>query len=73
MTPDYKEKLLSFYQSKRRMPTYTEMMTIFGFKSKNAVYRVVTKLIAAGIVTKDKLGKLIPSDGFNDIPMVGFY
>ncbi len=71
MTPDYKEKLISFYQSKRRMPTYTEMMSLFGFKSKNAVYRVVTKLIAAGIVTKDKLGKLIPSSSFDEIPMVG--
>ncbi len=39
------------------MPTYAEMMQLFDFKSKNAVYRVVTKLIAAGIVTKDKLGK----------------
>ncbi len=72
MTPNYKEKLLSFYQSHRRMPTYAEMTILFGFKSKNAVYRVVTKMIAAGIVTKDKLGKLIPSDSFDEMPMVGF-
>lgn len=72
MTPDYQEKLIAFYQSHRRMPTYTEMMKLFGFKSKNAVYRVVTKMIAAGIVTKDRLGKLIPSGSFDEIPMVGF-
>jgi repressor LexA len=72
MNPDYKEKLISFYQSHRRMPTYTEMMKLFDFKSKNAVYRVVIKMIAAGIVTKDKLGKLIPSAGFDDVPMLGF-
>jgi DNA polymerase V len=72
MNPDYKDKLTNFYQSHRRMPTYTEMMKLFDFKSKNAVSRVVTKLIAAGIVTKDKLGKLIPSGSFNEIPMVGF-
>ena len=54
------------------MPTYTEMMKLFGFKSKNAVYRVVTKMIAAGIVTKDRLGKLIPSGSFDEIPMLGF-
>jgi repressor LexA len=72
MTPDYKQKLLSFYESQRRMPTYTEMMKLFGFKSKNAVYRVVNKMIAAGIVTKDKLGKLIPSDSFGEMPMVGY-
>ncbi|MES2224563.1 MAG: S24 family peptidase [Patescibacteria group bacterium] len=72
MNTDYKEKLISFYQSQRRMPTYTEMMQLFGFKSKNAVYRVVVKLIAAGLVTKDKLGKLIPSTTFDDIPLVGY-
>jgi SOS-response transcriptional repressor LexA len=72
MTPDYQQKLLSFYESHRRMPTYAEMMKLFGFKSKNAVYRVVTKLIAAGIVTKDRLGKLIPSDSFGEMPMVGY-
>ncbi len=72
METDYKEKILKFHQSQRRMPTYTEMMKLFGFKSKNAVARVVSKLIAAGIVTKDKLGKLIPSDSFNDVPMLGF-
>ncbi len=48
------------------------MMKLFDFRSKNAVYRVVTKMIAAGIVTKDKLGKLIPNGSFNEIPMVGF-
>lgn len=72
MESDYKEKLLTFYQSKRRMPTYTEMMKLFGFKSKNAVARVVEKLIAAGIVAKDALGKLIPTDSFNEVPMLGF-
>ena len=39
------------------MPTYAEMMALFGFKSKNAVYRVGEKLIDAGVVTKDHLGR----------------
>jgi len=71
MDIDYKAKLIQFYQSKKRMPSYTEMMVLFGFKSKNAVYRVVTKLIAAGIVAKDKLGHLIPSGSFDELPMAG--
>ncbi len=53
------------------MPSYTEMMALFGFKSKNAVYRVITKLIAAGIVAKDKLGHIIPSAQFDELPMAG--
>ncbi len=53
------------------MPTYTEMMGLFGFKSKNAVYRIVMKLIDAGIVAKDHLGRLIPTKAFSEIPMLG--
>jgi SOS regulatory protein LexA len=71
MDHPHKETILSFYQSHRRMPTYSEMMGLFGFKSKNAVYRLVTKLVDAGIVAKDKLGRLIPSESFGDIPLVG--
>ena len=34
------------------------MMELFGFKSKNAVFKVVEKLIEAGLVAKDHLGDL---------------
>ena len=71
MNIDYKAKLISFNQTHGRMPTYSEMATIFGFKSKNAVARVIDKMIEAGIVTKDKLGKLIPSASFNAMPLLG--
>ena len=53
------------------MPTYTEMMSLFGYKSKNAVARLVDKMIAAGIVTKDKLGKLLPTSMFDSLPLLG--
>ncbi len=58
------------------MPTYSEMMKLFGFKSKNAVFKVVGKMIEEGFVSKDHLGRLIPSesfaDGMNSIQMAGF-
>ncbi len=62
MITNHKERLSSFYQSHKRMPTYSEMLTLFGFKSKNAVARIVEKMIDAGIVAKDRLGRLIPTD-----------
>lgn len=71
MTNDYKNKLSDFYHSKKRMPSYSEMMKIFGFKSKNAVYRLVSKFVDAGIVTKDKLGRLIPEKLLGEVPMLG--
>lgn len=56
----YKEKLISFYESKKRMPSYSEMAKLFGYKSKNAVSKLVDRMIEAGLVAKDSLGKLIP-------------
>jgi repressor LexA len=68
----YQDKLESFYGKNNRMPTYSEMMEIFGFKSKNAVFKVVKKLIDGGLVSKDHLGRLIRSKDFGEIPMLGF-
>lgn len=71
MRNEYQTKLESFYSAHKRMPTYSEMMKLFGFKSKNAVFRVVEKLIGAGMVAKDHLGRLIPTQAFSEIPMLG--
>ena len=54
------------------MPTYSEMLKLFGLKSKNAVFKIVKKLIDAGLVAKDPLGRLIPSENFGEVPMLGF-
>lgn len=71
MYNNYKNKLLSFYTRENRMPTYTEMMQLFGFKSKNAVARLVEKFIDAGLVAKDHLGRLVALEALNAIPMLG--
>ncbi len=47
------------------------MMRIFGFKSKNAVFKVVEKMIDAGMVAKDHLGRLMPTKSFGEIPVLG--
>lgn len=72
----YQGKIESFYKENKRMPSYSEMMKLFSFKSKNAVFRVVEKLINAGVVSKDHIGRLIPSETFTEdigsVPMLGF-
>jgi len=68
----YQAKIESFYSQNKRMPTYSEMMKLFSFKSKNAVFRVVEKLLEAGLVAKDHLGRLIPTKMFGEVPMLGF-
>ena len=71
MESNYKNKLVSFYERERRMPSYTEMMSLFGFKSKNAVYRLVEKLMDAGMVTKDHLGRILPTSALTEVPILG--
>ena len=53
------------------MPTCSEAMKLFGFKSKNAVFKVFEKLVEAGVATKDKLGRLQPSKSFGEVPVLG--
>ena len=76
MRNEYQTKIQSFYTKNKRMPSYSEMMKLFSFKSKNAVFRVVEKLLEAGMVAKDHLGRLIPSETFAEnigsVPMLGF-
>jgi repressor LexA len=67
----YKNKILAFYKSNKRVPGYNEIMSLVGFKSKNAVYKLLNKLVEEGIFTKDSKGKLVPQRLFGDVPVLG--
>lgn len=71
MFEEYKNKILSFYQDKKRMPVYTEIMKLVGFKSKNSVHKLLNKLVDEGILKKDNTGRFIPNMSFDEIPMLG--
>ena len=68
----YQSKLEEFYGENKRMPSYSEMMKLFGFKSKNAIFKIVEKMVDGGLVAKDHLGRLIPNESFGEIPKLGF-
>ena len=53
------ETLRDFYRSKKRMPSFSELMKLWGYKTKSAVNYRVDQLIDRGIVRKDH-GKLVP-------------
>jgi repressor LexA len=42
------------------MPSYAEVMKLFGYKSKGAAAYLVQKLVAAGIIERDATGRLLP-------------
>ncbi|MFO0718497.1 MAG: transcriptional repressor LexA [Candidatus Paceibacterota bacterium] len=71
MNEQYKQKILGFYKKHRRMPGYKEIMALVGFKSKNAVYKLINKMVEAGIVEKDSQGRLIPKNMFGQVPVLG--
>ena len=64
-------KILSFYRDNRRMPSYSEIMKLLGFKSKNAVYKLINKLVEQGIVSKDSSGRLSPMRMIGELPLLG--
>jgi SOS regulatory protein LexA len=53
------------------MPVYTEIMKLLGFKSKNAVSKLIHKLIDEGVLDKDSSGHLIPNKLIGDVPVLG--
>lgn len=55
------DSLREFYAAERRIPGYNEMLTLFGYKSKNAVFGLLQKLEELGYVSKQN-GKLSPTD-----------
>jgi len=64
------QKLSYFYSNNKRMPSYAEMMKLFGFKSKNAVFGVVNKLVEKGILARDGR-RLIPVKLFGEVKILG--
>ena len=74
MIDQYKKKIIAFYERHKRMPGYKELMDITGFKSKNAVYKLINKLVDVGVLTKDEQGHItltgMASPG-GEIPMLG--
>lgn len=67
----YRDKILSFYRNNRRMPGYKEIMELVGFKSKNAVYKLINKLVEDEVIDKDSNGKLTPLKVFGETPILG--
>lgn len=66
-----KGQLAAFFRENRRMPSYAEMVDLLGVHSKSVVHFWVNKLIAAGILTRDAGGHLLPARRGFALPLVG--
>lgn len=69
--PQHLSKIVAFYKHEQRLPTYREMLSLTGFKSTNAVYRLVERLVAAGWLVRGSNGKLAPGRQFLGLKVLG--
>ncbi len=70
MELDILSPLKKFYRLNRRLPSYSEMLKIFGVPSKRTIYQYVQELVDEGFIQKLK-GKLAPTKRFFGIPLLG--
>ena len=71
MYDEYKHQLVAFYEKHRRLPGYKEIMAFTGFRSKNAVFKLISKLEGDGVVRKDARGRLSPGNFGGGIRLLG--
>lgn len=64
-------KIRRFFAVHNRLPTHSEICTLFGYSTKASSQYLVRKLTEANIVEKDKSGRLIPRELFPRIPLLG--
>jgi len=64
------KKLKQFYKKYRRLPSYSEMLSLFGLLSKNAIFKIIKNWIKDGFITKEN-HKLSPTGKFFELPMLG--
>ena len=70
MTTDRLDLLKKFFKKNRRLPSYSEMLKLFGFSSKNAVFKLINKWVEANLLVKED-GKLAPTSMFFALPLLG--
>lgn len=70
MKTNYLDTVKSFYKKHKRLPSYSEMLRLFNFTSKNSIFRIVRKWMEEGVMKKEA-GKLAPTSRFFSLPFLG--
>src|SRR5712691_10172928 len=51
--------------------SYSELMAVVGFRSKNAAYKLVERFVQRDWLDKDATGRLLPGRLLQDLPVLG--
>lgn len=71
MDEQYKKQIRAFYEKRRRMPNYSEIMHLVGFASRSSAFKLVERLARSGFLSKDKRGKLSPQNIWGELRVLG--
>jgi len=63
--------VVAFFRAQRRLPTYEEMLSLLGVRSKSVVHYWMEKLVREGALLRDERGKLSLSPRLLGVPLVG--
>ena len=67
---DYRHVLATFYRTNRRMPSYSELVRLWGYKTKSAVDYTLRKLAKEGVVSKDARGRIVPKKLYGEVKVL---
>lgn len=71
MSESQLKKIQGFYRQHHRMPTLGEIRTMMGFRSRNAAFKLVNKMVDQEVVEKDDKGYLIPKHLYGRTRILG--
>ncbi len=63
-------KLRSFCREERRPPSFREIARLFNYRSKNAAFELVQKLVQKNLLRKDRTGKIL-FDSLTGVKLLG--
>ncbi len=63
--------IAQFYNETGRMPSFSEIGTMTGLRSKNAVFKLVSKLEQMKVLARDAKGRLIPGSIASAVKVLG--
>ena len=66
-----KKALVGYYKKHKHLPTYDELVDVFGVKSKGSIYKYVERFVEDDLIGKSEGGKLIPTTKLYGLRVLG--
>lgn len=64
-------RIRTFFRQRHRMPTYREIARLSGYRSTNAVAKLINALTVAGLIVRDDAGHIVLPNPFGTARVLG--